>query len=119
MLLDQFLRNPAGPNRAHVREPGFSLLYVRRGRLFVGLQRTLGPVLDIANVEADPPGHGAFTGLLERLARDFPDWGVYVENAHVRLGRYLLRRGFRPSPVTPDSYYKAASATGDTGEIHG
>jgi hypothetical protein len=69
-----------------VREPGLSL-YVRRRSL-------THPLVDlvIANVNADEPGRGAFTSLLEAWE---PSLSILIEHAiEPRLRAYLMRRGY-------------------------
>ena len=78
--LDEFLKNPKPyANNSYVTEPGWKSLYVRRtSRYTNGLFRHL--VLDLANIEAEKPGHGAFRALVSRLRRDYPKWTLYVES---------------------------------------
>lgn len=81
------------PFNAYVREPGFRSLYVRMTQRVLHSKK-YSVVLDIANVEAEQPGRGAFTKLIERL----PGKGlqlVYVELVHnKRFHQKLLRMGF-------------------------
>jgi hypothetical protein len=93
--LDQFITRTLQrkfPSNAYVNEPGFRDLYVRMSRrLLEG--RMLYPVLDIANVEAEIPGNGAFTSLVERLLKQ--GHILYVESVlNKRFAAKLLRMGF-------------------------
>jgi hypothetical protein len=78
---------------SHVRELGFSLLYVRVVARAVN-GTFWNPLLELANMEAESPGAGAFRGLLERLLTTYPTLPIVVECTHARFGQHLLRHGF-------------------------
>lgn len=76
------------PN-AYVQHPGFSYLYVRSTQRF-GVE-----TIDLANLEADVPGNGAFTQLVKHLRSSYPDLGIYVESVlNTRFIRKLTALGF-------------------------
>jgi hypothetical protein len=90
--IDEMLATRSGGlDRSHVSEPGFALLYAR----VMGSEPC---VLTLADITAEIPGAGALTRLLDRLARDWPDVIVRIENVgSPRLVAYLERRGFESS----------------------
>ena len=68
-----------------IREPGIDI-YVRRSV-------RLGVEIDIATINADEPGKGAFTRFLDKYE---PHHIFYVECIHEpRLVPYLARRGYQ------------------------
>ncbi len=76
------------PN-AYVQHPGFSYLYVRSTQRF-GVE-----TIDLANLEAEVPGSGAFTQLVNHLRSAYPDLGIYVESVlNTRFIRKLTAMGF-------------------------
>jgi hypothetical protein len=93
--LDEFIANPAMRN-SYVRHKGFSVLYVRKGSIYIAAPDHMVPcdnVFQIANVQARPKGKGAFTRLVHDLLK--LDYAVYVENVFPeRLQKHLLRNGF-------------------------
>lgn len=96
-------------SRAHVREPGFDVLYVRVTQRYV--EELITPVLDIATVQVceEQRGQGIFTRLLARIRRTHPWLHFYVENAEPRLAQYLLRLGFRQYGAEQQRSYFLAS----------
>lgn len=103
--LDSFIRKRIGKNlwpnnNAYVTEPGFESLYVRMSvRMIDGEVRN--PVLDLASMTANHPGNGAFTALVKRLRKDWPELGLFVENSlQERFQKKLETMGFRS--VGPD-----------------
>jgi len=97
MTLDEFIENWHGwPNNAWVDQPGFHNLYVRRGKIGVIINDVFcwcDPCLTIATVNAETPGSGAFTELIQKLRQRH--MAIYVENAHeLRFQRKLLSLGF-------------------------
>lgn len=90
--LHEFLAS--SKRNAYVRHPGFSRLYVRSTRRF-GAE-----VIDLANLEAEIPGNGAFTALVAHIRTTYPDLGIYVECVLTeRFGEGLLALGFSPCHV--------------------
>jgi len=110
--LDEFIEEALSADarivRSHVREPGFELLYVRLTERSLE-EKLIFPVLDVADIEAEDPGGGAFSRLVERLfARGL---SLYVESVgNPRFAQKLLRMGFKHRPGSPKgpgaSYYK-------------
>ena len=112
--LDDFIKtaDPLVPFscNTYVNEPGFRDLYVRkRKRLLDGEEIE---VLDLAKLEADEPGKGAFQRLFERLRRDYPNLALYVENVdNQRFAKALPRFGFNPDPARRLLLLEVASPT--------
>ena len=80
------------PGNAYVEAPGFATFYVRRtSRILNG--ELVHHVLDLANIEAEVPGQGAFTKLSTNiLERGIP---LYVECVmYQRFALKLERMGF-------------------------
>lgn len=95
--LDQFLAT-SWPKNAYIEYPGLRSLYVRKGSFGVvheGVFYRCHNGLTIASVEAEVPGAGAFTRLVEDLV--VRGMAVYVRNCHnERLYAKLVRDGFKP-----------------------
>ena len=69
-------------NREYVDEPEFRHLYARKGERYVVFDDGTVEMIrcvQIANVEAKKPKHGAFGRLLERIKENI-DAPVFVEN---------------------------------------
>lgn len=89
-------------------------LYVRRGFHLIGDKITC--CVDLANLQADNPGNGAFTAVLDWLEEHLSTHGggvVFVESIlESRLHPFLESRGYLPhSPAmsitwAPTSRYK-------------
>jgi hypothetical protein len=99
MTLDDFIQSRLDdkpfPRNAYVSAPGFRSIYVRVSTRFVE-GKMQGPVLDLANLTAKRPGHGAFKRLIARLRHDWPNLGLFVENVLTeRFSQGLLRMGFK------------------------
>jgi len=86
-----------GTDRAWINHPAFAALYVRKprhGRIVEG--RAWPRVVDLASMDAKHPGTGAFTRLVKRIATEYPEMGVFVENVLVpRFARRLANMGFQ------------------------
>lgn len=103
MTLDEFVRHGIGRMtqkgvgvNAHVKEPGFTTLYLRVTRRYMG-GVSYEPVLDIADVTVreDWRGCGIFTDLLDRIRETYPTLHLYIENVlNGRLQKHLERYGF-------------------------
>jgi hypothetical protein len=97
--LDEFIAR-TWPRNAYVDYPEFVSLYIRSGDIIVsmGLEGYLwrcSKVIQIANIEAEHPGNGAFGRLVDDLV--LRGLAVFVENVHnPRFGPKLLRMGFVP-----------------------
>lgn len=96
--LEEFIRDrklgSLWPVRSYVKHPGFSSLYVRLTKRFLG-GNLVEPVLDIASLEAKKPGRGAFTELHNWLRKEFPELWIYIEIVHnERFREKLLRMGY-------------------------
>lgn len=93
--IDEFL-TWTFPLNSYVCHPGIKSLYVRSGRIGViidGEYWWCEPVLLIGSVDAEQPGNGAFTALVEFLVER--NLAIYVENVHnVRFRSKLERMGF-------------------------
>lgn len=85
------------PNNEWVDHPGFNGLYLRKGAILIRINDKAWwcePCLTIASVEAENPGQGAFTRLIEKLKKEY-NFAIYVENAHEkRFQEKLLKLGF-------------------------
>jgi len=105
VTLDEFITNQgAGPRNAYVQEKGFVHLYVRFAyRCLDGQAMT---TLDLANIEAEKPGSGAFTSLVARLRSIYPGLPLFVESVlNPRFHGKLLQLGFKQVPgMTPPCY---------------
>lgn len=79
-----------------VHYPGIRI-YARVGRRVIN--GTLSEhVIDLASLEADHPGRGAFKKLLEHFQFVYPDYEVHVENVHTEKFQGGLKRlGFEPT----------------------
>ena len=87
--MDQFLALNTHSN-SYVSEPGFRELYVRKGFRYLDGKRV--ECVDLARIEAEDPGAGAFTKLAERLLTKYT---VYVESVlNPRFAKKLLREGW-------------------------
>jgi hypothetical protein len=97
--LRQFLDDPRGRN-GYVDEPGFLNLYVRKGRRCVnGVLHE--QVIDLAFLVAKHPGKGLLGRLVRRLAKAYPEHGLFVESVlNKRLPRRLVELGFEPAKDT-------------------
>ena len=108
MTLDEFIQTTNKfPNNAWVKEDGFSGLYVRKTQRYLNDQ--LFNTLDLANIQAKKPGSGAFTKLVNRLLKTYPDIVLYVENViePERFGKKLIDLGFtRIESDYCNSYWK-------------
>lgn len=95
--LDEFLASQ-WPTNAYIDYPGLRSLYVRKGPFGViheGVCYRCHNGLSIGSVDADVPGAGAFTRLVQDLVGR--GMAVYVENCHnERLYAKLVREGFEP-----------------------
>lgn len=100
--LDEFLaRGPEKfPRNAYVTEDGFESLYVRWG--FHMVDGKMLSCLDLANMTATRPGHGAFKALLKKLRSEQPDLPIYVESVlNEKFMAGLPKHGFT---YVPNSY---------------
>jgi hypothetical protein len=104
MTLDEFIAIPAASpffqDRAWVTEPGFRALYVRKGSRYIGgvgiEGRRYNHVFELASIDAENPGEGAFKKLLEKLELVWKG-PIFIESVlSVRFGSALLRMGFVP-----------------------
>lgn len=100
MNIDEFMKSDK--RNLHLKQKGFSTLYVRKGRRIVQ-SGDYPKVLDLASLKAQKPGACAFTNLLNHLRKQYPDWGLYVENVfNEQFGQYLIRQGFLPETYLTD-----------------
>ena len=110
MTLDEFIRNKIDgktwPRNAYVDAPGFRSCYVRLTKRPIKGQ-VRDPVLDLANIEAEEPGKGAFSALVAQLRKDWPTLGLYVESVlNPRFETKLLEMGFEPvGPEAPRNFW--------------
>lgn len=94
--LDNFLNQKSAFGRARdVRVPGFKRAYLRVGRkVFDGTPHE--KVIQIANIEAEKPGSGAFNRLIEKIKKDHPDYTISVnEVVNESFADKLEGMGFR------------------------
>lgn len=98
ITLDAFLAQTMRFHRVgnrYVYEPGWAHLYVRATLRHIE-DALRGPVIDLANIEASRPGRGAFTRLVAKIRRKYPEAWVYVECVHnPRFEKRLVDMGFR------------------------
>lgn len=93
------------PGRAWIKAPGLKV-YVRKSHRCLDLSdEGYGPLartLDLANVEADDPGHGAFTAWFpefEALAEEL-NRRIFIESVlNRRLRAWFERHGYRENPI--------------------
>lgn len=97
MTFDQFILSPVR-NAWVTAGRGMKLdLYVRKSLPF-GPRSNIGVEIELANLSAEHPGHGALTAFLDRWE---PHYGLLVECiVNPRLFDYLKRRGYRHFPGT-------------------
>ena len=103
--LDEFIKKAlvSWPHNAWVREPGFSNLYVRISKR--NIRGKTIQVLDLASIDAECPGAGAFTNLFLRLRKDYPDLPLFVECVlNPRFAEKLLKLGFSMDRI-PNNFY--------------
>lgn len=118
--LDEFIswQGSRRPKNAYVRFPGFNFIYARCNKRYLR-NELVGPVFDIANIEATRPGKGAFTKLFEHLRKDYPEMWIFVECvANERFAKKLLKMGFTQctNDILP-SFYMAPAKEGPH-EVH-
>jgi len=65
------------PRNQYVEHPGWKSLYVRVSQRLV--DHGMRTVIDLANIESDEPGRGAFRELVAHLRKTYPDFPIYVE----------------------------------------
>lgn len=93
--LDEFLAEQMAeqkfPNNDWVTCDGFHNLYVRYGDIICARHGRVR-CLQLANIQADKPGDGAFTRLVEKF---HPQVNIYVENVMFpRFAKKLEAMGF-------------------------
>lgn len=92
---------------AWIAEPGFSGIYVRYTKR--SINGRMRRVLDLASIQADQPGSGAFTRLLDKLKSNYPKLTLYIECVLPdRFAEALVNRfGFTRDPRYPNdrNYY--------------
>jgi len=81
----------SGFRNHHLNEPGFSTLYVRKGRIYIGEKKI--NCIQIASVEALKTGQGLFKELIKRIEKY--NLSIYIENACEQLGNGLPKMGFK------------------------
>jgi hypothetical protein len=102
--LNEFLKDEL-LDRSWVQEPGFSALYVRKGRKYILTEyaaklRRKGEfyenVLQIANCTAERSEEGTFAALIAKLELEW-DGPIFIENIlSERFAAGLLKLGFYP-----------------------
>lgn len=96
--IDEFLgTSTLSPNNSYIDHPDFASLYVRKGKIGVGIKDDgfywCNKCITIANIAAKNPGKGAFTSLVADLVHK--GWAIYVENArNPQFRDSLLNRGW-------------------------
>jgi hypothetical protein len=101
-------KRPGYTANAYVTFPGFAALYVRHAfRIINGKYYW---TLDLANAEADKPGSGAATRLIDWIFENYPETVIFVENVfNDRFEGKLERMGFtRITDKRPYCYQKGA-----------
>jgi hypothetical protein len=92
------------PHNAWVIEPGFAELYIRVS--WRPFENKMVQVIDLANITASKPGNGAFTKLVAKLRKTYPELGIYVESVlNSRFDAKLLKMGFVERQNSPHNYY--------------
>lgn len=85
--LQEFLTSKE--RNAWITHEGFAELYVRR------TQRHGFVTLDLASLEAEEPGKGAFTALVKHVRERYPGLAIYVESVlNARFDAKLEKMGF-------------------------
>jgi hypothetical protein len=111
LTLDEFIAAKdgtvcCGHDRAWVKEDGFGSLYVRKVRRYFrvdGKPKICTNVFELATIDAERPGNGAFTRLVEKLERVW-DGPIFVESVlSERFAAALVRMGF--VPVYPEGNF--------------
>lgn len=99
MTLQEFIKEGKSHKvlRAHLKVPGFKVAYFRfRNEGFLDDNSKVGPILDIASIEARTPGKGFFRKLIKKIRKDHPEMHIKVESVMTPEFRSGLRRmGFR------------------------
>lgn len=96
MKLDELIQNSkdSWQSRAWVEHNGFKSMYVRVTKRYIN--GNLIDTIDIANIEAEHPGNGAFRNLILHLTNSWPQYIIYVESVlEDRFRQGLLRMGFK------------------------
>lgn len=92
------------PRNLHVTYPGWSSLYVRVTKRYLG-GVIREPVIDLASIEAKDPGKGAFRSLVAELQKAYPQATLFVESVQPeRFKAGLLRMGFAQRDEEPSFY---------------
>lgn len=96
MTFDEFIARKF-PNNSYVDFPEFSSLYLRKGKVYVTLDDEftyIENIITVAAIEAENPGNGAWTRLVEFLTNR--NYAIFVECVHnTRFGNKLLQMGFK------------------------
>ena len=108
--LDQFIEmgsKAKWPLNKYVLFPGFSSLYVRYGSFRYVDEMRMEPLLDLASLNAEEPGKGAFTKLHKHLRVHHPDLWLYVESVlNERFEKKLEKVGYiRHEGKYPPCFY--------------
>jgi hypothetical protein len=109
MNLDEFIAPRLGdlrmfPRNAYVKYSGWKSLYVRVSQRLV--DHGMRTVIDLANIEAEEPGKGAFRNLIDHLRKTYPTHPIYVEQVQtLRFEEGLIRLGFKRKNETEPSFY--------------
>jgi hypothetical protein len=108
--LDEFVNkklsswDTSWPKNSYVTEQGFKSLYIRvTDRYIAGKKRK---TIDLANLTATTPGSGAFTKLVEKLKKQYPQLTIFVENVlSRRFAVKLILMGFEIREHEPRCFY--------------
>jgi|SRR5690606_20568539 len=111
MTLDELIEASQSSGRwksAWVNCDGFKGMYVRVSKRYIN--KEYFDVIDLANIEAEHPGNGAFRSLISHLTKTWPQYTIHVENALTEKFQVgLLRMGFKETGIPMCFYLPSAS----------
>lgn len=109
MKLDEFIAPRLkdlrmSPRNQYVDHPGWNSLYVRVSQRLV--DHEMRTVIDLANIESEEPGSGAFRKLVAHLQKTYPGHPIYVEQVLTeQFCEGLVRMGFKRKNEIEPSFY--------------
>lgn len=97
MTLDELIKKSQDDgwrSNSWVEHEGFKYMYVRVTKRYI--EGKFVDTIDLANIEAEHPGNGAFRNLILHLTNSWPQYIIYVESVlEDRFRKGLLRMGFK------------------------
>ena len=107
--LDIFLSSTSYPWNAYVSFPGIERLYVRRGRYLIN-DKIVQSTIQIASVESNEPGNGAFRKLIDHLESQYSDMTIVVERVNSDLlAEILIHLGFERINISSGRHFAKLS----------